>query len=155
MGETVTVRLAGSEAESAGLERMIWEVLWEPVGLPWSVTEEFRPDGERVEVVATRGTDLVGGLVGNWRNPAQMLLSHMAVREAHRGRDIGRRMVAKLIEIARERDAEVIGVVSRNTSMGFYEKLGFVPVPGQKITHPAFDPRGIHFEVMALPLKPQ
>ncbi len=148
MGYCRTVRFTESKDESVRLEQLLWEVLWAPLNLPRDIGESFKHRGERIEVVAEHDGAIVGGFVANWDTPKMMLINHMAVVEECRERGVGRALVERAVVLADHRDAAEMSVVSRNTSAGFYEKCGFVVVPGEKITHQAFEKHGISFQVM-------
>jgi GNAT superfamily N-acetyltransferase len=58
-----------------------------------------------------------------------LFLEDLYVREAARGRGVGRRLVARLAAIALERDCAALhfNVLTWNPARGFYRRLGFAP----------------------------
>jgi GNAT superfamily N-acetyltransferase len=64
-----------------------------------------------------------------WRGQPGLFLEDLYVREAARGRGVGRRLLARLAAIAIERDAPILhfNVLHWNPAQGFYRRLGFAP----------------------------
>ena len=68
-----------TQAQAKELDRILWEVLWKPIGLPRDVRETFKLEGESIELVATRGPEVVGGLVAvRQSHPVALELRHIA-----------------------------------------------------------------------------
>lgn len=144
------VECAASEADSCGLDALLWEVLWEPLGLPRDTREAFHLDGECLELVAKVDGRLVGGLVAIWAAPTEIELRHLAVRPEAQSRGAGRELVRRLIATVGERGGGGIHTVARNTSAGFYRRLGFTTAPGEPPSHPVFARHGITFELLEM-----
>ena len=140
------IREVRSEDESAELDVLLWEVLWQPLNLPCSTREAFSIEGELLELVAMADSQMLGGLVANWVSPIEVELRHLAVRPEAKGKDIGRKLVGKLISIASKRKCSTVSTIARSTSAGFFKELGFIHQPGKAPEHPVFKKHGITFE---------
>jgi GNAT superfamily N-acetyltransferase len=134
-------------------DQLLWEILWEPVGLPRDVRQRFKLPGSEVIFVAMHRKQLVGTVVGQSQNEREMELRHLAVRPDMQGNGVGRGLVAKLVEYSLNHGYISISTHARNTSQTFFEKHGFQPVPGETLTHPVFDKHGISFLLMRRLLK--
>ena len=144
----VEIRQVRSRREVDELEDLLWRVLWEPIDLPRSVRESFRSEGEELQFVARSESELAGGLVASWVAPEVIELRHLGLREGAQGQGIGGQLVRKLISFAMGAGCTVIETTARNTSVGFFTKLGFVPRAGEAPQHPAFHKHGITFKLM-------
>lgn len=65
------------------------------------------------------GTGRLAQIDGTWK------IGRMAVRESHRGRGVGRRLVRFLEAAAREAGIEAIHLAAQVSAIGFYERLGY------------------------------
>jgi ribosomal protein S18 acetylase RimI-like enzyme len=73
------------------------------------------------------GDECVGAAVMHWQ-PDESEILYIAVREADRGQGYGKELIAKLVEMARERSTQALMVGTANTSIDnitFYQKCGF------------------------------
>ena len=148
----ITVCEPTEEALEA-IDQLLWEILWEPVGLPRNVRQRFKLPGSEVIFVAMHRKQLVGTVVGQSQNEREMELRHLAVRPDMQGNGVGRGLVAKLVEYSLNHGYISISTHARNTSQTFFEKHGFQPVPGETLTHPVFDNPRINFLFMRRLLK--
>ncbi|MHC4442029.1 MAG: GNAT family N-acetyltransferase [Planctomycetota bacterium] len=144
----LTISPANSPAEAQALDTFLWEILWKPLGLARDIRESYRLDGECLELVAKVNNHPISGLVANWTSPSEVELRHLAVKPELHHQGVGSRLVQTLIDIASQNNCTRIHTISRNTSTGFFKKLGFTPAPGQAPDHPAFKKHGITFEMM-------
>jgi len=133
--------------EKEALDQLLWEVLWQPLNLPRDAREDFALEGESVELIAVRDADIVGGLVANWLSAAEVEIRHIAVLPVCRGQSVGRELVKKLIELVKPQRCSAIQAIARNTSLAFFERLGFVAEP-EILGHPDFAKHGLTFRVM-------
>lgn len=133
---------------------LLWEVLWEPLGLARNAREMFELDGERLEIVAKGRGRVLGALVAIWTSPGEMELRHLAVRPEAQAGGVGAGLVRALIATVGERGGGRIHTVARNTSAAFYRKLGFTTAPGVPPSHPAFAKHGIRFELLETRVEP-
>ena len=148
------IERVGSEPESRELDALLWEVLWEPLGLPRNARDRFKLDGEHLELVAKKGGDVLGGLVAIWTSPGEIELRHLAVRPEAQTRGVGSGLVRALIATVGRRGGGTIHTVARNTSAAFYRKLGFTTAPGVPPSYPTFAEHGITFELLETDVEP-
>ena len=50
------IRSVESEREARELDTILWEILWEPIGLPRDFRASVKPDREYMEFVVKQGT---------------------------------------------------------------------------------------------------
>lgn len=143
----VQIRAVENSADKYTLDQLLWEVLWQPLDLPRDAREDFTLDGKSIELIATIDTALVGGLVANWLSATEMEIRHIAVLPTCQGQSVGRKLLEKLIEMAKPQHCAAIQAIARNTSQAFFEKLGFI-VESKILEHPDFAKHGIIFRVM-------
>jgi N-acetylglutamate synthase-like GNAT family acetyltransferase len=84
-----------------------------------------------------------------------MEICHVAVRPDTQRKGLGRTLIRHIIHNARQEGRRRIQVTARNTSAGFFEKLGFETLPQAIPDHPDFKKHGISFQVMEVLLKPE
>jgi ribosomal-protein-alanine N-acetyltransferase len=75
--------------------------------------------------------ELIVGFMGLWLLPREAHIVTMAVRESHRRRGIGERLLISAIELAQESDQDVVALecrVSNEAARALYEKYGFQQV---------------------------
>jgi N-acetylglutamate synthase-like GNAT family acetyltransferase len=144
----VSIECAASPKDSDELDELLWRILWEPLHLPRSMRQEFKVEGESFELVAKENGRVTGGAVVIWTGDDEVELRHMAVEPEAQMQGTGRRLIDRLVEIVRSKGCRKIHTMARNTSVGFYENLGFRKAPGTVPAHPAFSKHGIFFELM-------
>ena len=132
---TLLIQVASNPADVSGMDELLWRVLWQPIGLPRQVRRRFLVAGEQIELVAKQDDRLVGGLVAAKTADAEIELRHLAVSASERGRGIGRRLVEALIREAASRGCNRVHTIARNSSAGFFRKLGFEDYPKEKLPH--------------------
>ncbi len=100
-------------------------VLLRPIGLPdhaWEMN-----DSNSWHFIALDGNKLVGCVVlfpsASKKSSAQLM--QMAIANNYQGKGIGKQMVLKLLQFAKEQGLKEITCHSRKNVNGFYEKLGF------------------------------
>ncbi|HSW40705.1 MAG TPA: GNAT family N-acetyltransferase, partial [Acidobacteriota bacterium] len=117
--------------EAQDLDQLFWKVLWEPFGLPVSIRESFKVDGEEIELIAKNAVDkIVGGLVAFRTGEDEIEIRHLAVHPKTWRQGVGRKLVDAVYDIAAENNCRRIHTISRNTSSGFFRKTGFTTAPG-------------------------
>lgn len=134
--------------ESKELDKILWEVLWKPFGLPRNVRDSFKLEGECIELVAKQDSVIVGGLVSNYLSPNEFELRHIAIKSGFQKKSIGSMLVRELIKIATQKGCSVIQAYARNTSADFFLKQGFVSSTGKVLEHSLFSKHGITFKQM-------
>jgi N-acetylglutamate synthase-like GNAT family acetyltransferase len=146
-----------TQNEAQDLDRLLWEVLWEPFGLPMNIRDTFTTEGEVIELIAKNAVDrIVGGLVAFLTGDgadAEIEIRHLAVDPKAWRQGIGLRLVEAVRTIAVEKNCRRIHTISRNTSSGFFRKAGFTTAPGTPPGDPVFESGGITFELMELRVK--
>jgi N-acetylglutamate synthase-like GNAT family acetyltransferase len=142
-----------TQTQAGELDRILWDVLWNPIGLPRNVRDTFKLEDEPIQLIATQGSDVLGGLVAYWLSLSEMELRHIALRPEFQGLSIGATLVRELMAIAGREGCESIQTYARNTSVGFFSKLGFVPLSDEALEHPDFLRHGITFRHMGYTCK--
>jgi N-acetylglutamate synthase-like GNAT family acetyltransferase len=143
---TIEPLTSGQDIDAFG--DLLWEVLWKPLELPRDIGDSFKLDGEKIEFAATENGNMVGGLVANWTTPKEVELRHLAVRPGAANRRVGTRLVEALLQAVKVRGCTRVHTIARNTSAGFFRKLGFTTAPGTPPEHPHFKKHGISFELL-------
>lgn len=148
------VETVATKADAKELDELLWRILWQPIGLPRDVRREFSVNGEELELIAKEKGRIVGGLVAIWTSEREVELRHLAVAASAQGKGVGRSLVDALLHIATSRKCQRIRTVARNTSVGFFRKLGFQMAEGQAPEHPTFVRHGITFKLMEKSVEP-
>jgi len=144
--------VVATPAEVAALDEFFWRVLWQPLGLPRDIRDQFQAKGETKEFAVRRKGRLIGGLSANWTSADDIELRHFAIHPETQRQGIGSRLVAALREHATGRGGRRIHAIARNTSAEFFRRLGFQSAPGKTPEHPAFAKHGITFARLELTL---
>ncbi len=143
----MNIKYAVTENEKNELYQLLWNVLWKPLGLPHDIRQSFKLNCPQIELIAIDNGNVIGGLVANRLSDDEIEIRHIAVSFDYQGRSAGRRLVGKLIELV-ELDVPItIHTYARNTSAGFFSKLGFIPT-GEYLEHPDFAKHGITIQKM-------
>jgi len=129
-------------------DTLLYEVLWEPFGLPRDTRSKFPIDGDEYVFVAFQKDQLVGAFVLIVQDRVAEL-RHAAVEIKHQGNGIGRSLCKFIIDFAGGHGINRIEVYGRNTAIGFWENLGFVDTSGW-LDHDFFVNYGIRFKKMVL-----
>ncbi len=143
----VQVKLASSEEERSELDELLWDVLWRPLGLPREARESMKLDSPQIELVATEDGAVLGGLVANMLSQGTIEIRHIAVKSDRQGHSIGRRLVNELPGLIPGDAPSEFQTFARNTSVGFFTKLGFSP-RGAPLEHEDWAKHGIRFQQM-------
>lgn len=125
-------------------------MLWEPLGLPRTVRGSFALESPQIEIIAVEpGGSVVGGLAANVLSDEEIEIRHIAVRSGWQGRGVGTLLVEELKRMFGGRGPLRLKTYARNTSLGFFQRLGFGPV-GEPLKHEDFARHGISFLEMHL-----
>ena len=138
----VQVKPASSEKERGELDELLWDVLWKPLGLPRQARESMKLDSPQIELIAAEDGVVVGGLAANMLSRSTIEIRHIAVRPDWQGRSVGRRLVEGLRDLIPGDAPAEFQTCARNTSAGFFIKLGFSP-RGEPLEHEDFAKHGI------------
>jgi len=144
---TITPATASDAAE---LDRLLWRVLWQPLGLSRNVRRAFHIEGEELELVAKQDRRIIGGLVAVQSSDAGLELRHLAVAADAQHQGVGRALVSELVHIASVQGYHRIHTIARNTSTSFFRKVGFQIAVGKAPKHQTFIKHGITFELMEM-----
>lgn len=148
--ETLSLVPVSTPMEAAALDKLLWEVLWKPLGLPRDVRQEFKVAGDAIEMIARWQGQIQGGLVAVWTGPGEVELRHLAVLPEAQGRGLGRELVSCLISRIKAKGCLRLHTIARHTSADFFRKMGFHQAPGAPPVHPDFQRQGITLELMEM-----
>jgi N-acetylglutamate synthase-like GNAT family acetyltransferase len=152
LAEDRKIRLLKTDEERTLLDLLLWEVLWEPLGLPRTARGSFSLESPVVEIIAVESEGrVVGGLAANVLSEREIEIRHIAVRSHRQGSRVGTLLIEELKGMFRARRPLRFKTFARNTSLGFFEKLGFQPV-GEPLEHEDFARHCISFIKMHLDL---
>lgn len=100
-------------------------------GIDWDLAREFLNDPRHHFVAAMDGGVVVGFASGvhyiHPDKPAQMFINEVGVAETHRGRGIGRKVVQRIVELARELECSEAWVLTdreNEAALRMYERAG-------------------------------
>ena len=141
------IKLTISCKEKRELEKLLWEILWRPLGLKRNIGKSFKLDSTQIDLIAVDNDPIIGGLVTNWISDNEIEIRHLAVSPPFQRLSVGRLLVENLIKLAKQNNAAVISVWARNISVGFFKKLGFTPT-AEYLEHDDFKRHGISFQKM-------
>ncbi len=150
----ITIRKAKTPADASDLDTLLWDILWKPLGLSHDARKGFSIKGEQVELVALLDGNIAGGLVAVWTDKEAVEIRHIAISVENQGRGIGKKLVTFLIVELSFKGCRSLHTFARNSSISFFEKLGFQITPGNAPDHPAFKKHNITFHLMERPIFP-
>ena len=149
----IKIKTTESDAEKRELDQLLWDVLWMPLGLLRNVRQSFSLCRPEIELIALDRSKVIGGLVANQVAESEFEIRHLAVHADYQGRSVGRLLIRELIKEISKSSVVWIQAYARNTSLGFFSRLGFVP-KGDFIEHKDFTQHGIKFQKMWLKVLP-
>ncbi len=150
----LTIIKAKTPADASDLDTLLWVVLWKPLGLSRDVRKGLSIKGEQVELVALLDGNIAGGLVAVWTDKETVEIRHLAISVENQSRGIGKKLVAFLIDELSFKGCRSLSTFARNSSVSFFEKLGFQITPGNAPEHPVFKKHNISFHLMVRPIFP-
>lgn len=146
---SLTISKPSNPKDNEELDLLLWEILWKPLLLPKNIRDKFKLTGETIELAAKSNGILVGGLVANWISPIDIEICHIAVNHGSQRIGVGKELVHALAEVISMRGCARITTIARNTSVNFFNNLGFNIIREKKpVDHPDFLKHGITFEFM-------
>jgi N-acetylglutamate synthase-like GNAT family acetyltransferase len=145
---------ADTGAIQGELDSVLWEVLWRPLGLPRDIRATFRLEGPSLELVALHQGRVVGGVVLNWLSDAEVELRHIAVLPSYQKQSLGQELIQHGLRLLAASNCLVVSTYARHTSVPFFQKLGFVALPGEIFKHQWFSQQGVHFQKMIYKIRP-
>jgi len=93
--------------------------------LEQAVPEELEWDGLDVDCRHVMATDVRGIAIGTGRLLPDGHIGRMAVVRSWRGKGVGRALLAKLVELARQRGDRTVALHAQTHAIGFYRRAGF------------------------------
>lgn len=144
--DSIKISVLMDPDEQEELDELLWEVLWKPLNFPKSIRDSFRLDGPGIEIAAKQGDKIVGGIVANWMTPTEVALRHIVVDPSVQKCGVGVLLFEQLKIVVKSVGCRTIRGYSRNTSVNFFERLGFEVLPGKIAEHPQFSQHGINFQ---------
>ena len=147
------IKVTESDVEKGKLDQLLWNVLWMPLNLPRNVRRFFSLRKPEIEIIAVDQNKVVGGLVANQLSENEFEIRHIAVCADYQGHSVGRLLIQELIRIIGKSSVMWIRTYARNTSTGFFSRLGFIP-EGDLVEHKDFTKHGIRFQQMCLKVLP-
>lgn len=115
-----------SDPEYQQERRLRNEILLRPIGLQDGAWEMH--DSKSKHYVAIENDKVIGCVILTLDNPKSGTLRQMAVDSDHQSKGIGRKLVEKLIEDAKNDSLELITCHAQVTAMNFYRKINFTIV---------------------------
>lgn len=137
-----------TKREKSELDRLLWTVLWKPLNLPRHIRDSFKLDTPQIELIAVDGKIITGALVANWLSENEIEIRHLAVRPDYQENSIGTLLVEELFNLVREKAPLRIQTLARNTSIGFFSKLGFT-LSGNRLDQQNFIKQGLWIQQMS------
>lgn len=125
------------------MEEKDYEVLGDPV------KHILRPGGDIV--MAILGDRAVGCCALLVTPDGSLEIGKMAVEEAQRGRGIGRKLLARVIERARERGAKRLYLESSTrlpNAVHLYESQGFTHLPPERVRRSPYARSNVYMEMI-------
>ena len=144
------IKQAVTQKEKEELDRLLWEILWEPLDFPRDIHESFKLDSPQTDLIAVDKGKIIGVLVANRLSGTEIELRHIAIESEYQGNGVGRMLVEKLLGMVKQKAPLTISTHARNTSVGFFEKFGFIP-DGDYLEPEDFARHGIKIQPMLLP----
>lgn len=127
-------------------DTLLYEELWEPLGLPEDTRKKFPVNGEEFVFVALFLGQVVGSIVLILR-PDSAEIRHTAIRSEYQRTGIGRNLWEQVSEFIKRKGIKKTEVYARDTSVAFWEKMGFQSV-SDWLDHEVFADTDIKFKKM-------
>ncbi len=143
----MNIKQATTQKEKKEMDRLLWDVLWKPLNLPRNIRNSFKLDTPEIDLIVSDDDIIVGTLVANWLAEKEIEIRHLAVKTDYQENSVGSLLVEELFRLVREKTPLQIQTYARNTSMGFFIKLGFKP-RGPRINQPNFTKQGLWLQEM-------
>ncbi|MDI6643444.1 MAG: GNAT family N-acetyltransferase [Methanobacteriaceae archaeon] len=125
-------------------QELMYHVLWAPHGMSKVNTREIlekdQINNNYYVAITNNPVDIIGCIVTR-EEGYKLEIKHLAVKEQFQRKGIGKSLVNHVLK---ESPSKNVKVIARNTSIIFWEKLGFNPC-GKWIKHPLFTKHGIVF----------
>jgi predicted GNAT family N-acyltransferase len=100
------------------------DILRRPLGLVFT-PEQLGAESKDMHLACYRDGTLVGCLILTPVDPATVKMRQVAIAEELQGKGVGRALVERSEEVAREQGFETMVLSARETAVPFYERLGY------------------------------
>lgn len=122
----IVLKTPKTKEEFAAYYCLRYHVLREPWGQPRGTEkDDYEPISQHFMAVDDQTGEVVGTARLMEKEPGAGQLSLMAVLPARQGEGIGRILMNRVEEAAREQGFKTLGIFTLLMSTGFYEKCGF------------------------------
>ncbi len=132
--------------------RLLYHVLWEPLGIAVNAREDFKTEGAEHIFIATDKGSVTGVFVFVMQSDNKIELRHAAVDESYQSGGIGKRLWAEGVKFARVEGASEIILYARSTTIEYWLKLG-LKEDSVWLDHAEFKKHAIRFKKMVYSLK--
>lgn len=110
----------------AEADLLLYQVLWQPHGLPRDTRRKFPVEGHEYTFVAIEESQIVGCVLVISSKGKDMEFRHAAIAKGYQGEGLGTKLVQYAISYAK---SNFLGqrafVYARDTAIGFWQKQGF------------------------------
>jgi N-acetylglutamate synthase-like GNAT family acetyltransferase len=127
-------------------DQLMYDVLWEPFGLPRDIRSKFKVEGQEKVIVALDEDKVVGAMVLIIQE-AVAEIRHAAVYAKYQHSGLGRALFNHVLTLAMEYEVNKLEVYARNSAIDYWEKMGFSDISGW-LDHDFFVNHGIRFKRM-------
>jgi N-acetylglutamate synthase-like GNAT family acetyltransferase len=145
----MNIKQAITQQEQNELDQLLWDVLWKPLNFKRTIRQSFKLNNPHIDIVAVENNIVIGTLVANWLSNTEIEIRHIAVKTDYQNKAIGRLLVEELFRLIQNKTPVIIQTHARNSSIGFFSKLGFRSV-GNHLEVDAFMQYGIWLQKMSI-----
>lgn len=131
--------------------RLLYQVLWEPLGIAVTARKDFKTEGTEHIFIATDRGSITGVFVFVLHSDNKVELRHAAIAESYQNRGIGKRLWAEGVKFARAEGASEIFLYTRGTTLEYWLNL-LLREESAWFDHPEFKKHGIRFKKMVYSL---
>jgi N-acetylglutamate synthase-like GNAT family acetyltransferase len=143
------IKQATTHQEQNELDQLLWDVLWKPLNFKRDIRETFKLHMPQIDLIAIDQDVIIGALVANWLSSDEIEIHHIAVKRDFQKKAVGRMLFEELSRLTQDITPLTITTYARNTSIGFFSKLGFEPV-GSRLEVEGFMEQGIWLQQMSV-----
>ena len=143
----MNIKRVTTQKEKDELDQLLWDVLWKPLNFRRYIRESLKLDKPQIDLIAVDNNITIGTLVANWLSENEIEIRHIAVQPDFQGSSVGRLLVEELFRLIQGKAPLTIQTHARNTSIGFFTKLGFKP-RGNRLEVDEFMKHGIWIQQM-------
>jgi N-acetylglutamate synthase-like GNAT family acetyltransferase len=143
------IKQATTHQEQNELDQLLWDVLWKPLNFKRNVRETFKLNMPQIDLIAIDQDVIIGALIANWLSSDEIEIHHIAVKRDLQKKAVGRMLFEELSRLTQDITPLTITTYARNTSIGFFSKLGLEPV-GSHLEVEGFMEQGIWLQQMSV-----